>query len=362
MIPLYDTHPKLSAQLPWLALSDCPTPVRRLHGLQRHTGASALYLKRDDISGAHYGGNKLRKLEFLLADARQQGARRVLTFGAAGSNHATATAIYAKVAGLRSISMLTRQVNAASVGRNLLASFRAEAELHHYPNERGMANAVRHQLARHLALDGVEPVVIRGGGSSPLGSVGFVNAAFELKAQIDAGELPEPARIYLPFGTTGTTAGLALGLAAAGLRSRVIAVRVVHPTIGTPARMNNLYRECNRLLHEYDASFALQGEPQVDIRGAFFGPGYARYTPEGLAAMALAADTDGVQLDGTYTAKAMAALLADLRHDPQLRSQPVLFWNTYNSRPLNTEGLDYRALPGPFHAYFERATQPKDPE
>ncbi len=360
MIPLYDTHPTLSAHLPWQGLSDCPTPVQRLQGLQRETGASALYLKRDDISGPHYGGNKLRKLEFLLADAHRQGARRVLTFGAAGSNHATATAIYAKVAGLRSISMLTRQVNAASVGRNLLASFRAGAELHHYPDERGMANAVRYQLARHLAVDGVEPVVIRGGGSSPLGSVGFVNAAFELKAQIDAGELPEPARIYLPLGTTGTTAGLALGLAAAGLRSEVIAVRVVHPSIGTAARMNNLYRECNRLLHQHDPSFALQGEPQVTIRGDFYGPGYARYTPQGLAAMRRLQDADGVQLDGTYTGKAMAAMLADLS-DPDLRSAPALFWNTYNSRPLNTDGLDYRALPAPFHAYFERATQPMDP-
>ncbi len=359
-IALFSQHPRLASALAHLSLGELPTPVQRLPGVEALTGARGLYVKRDDLSGRPYGGNKLRKLEFLLAAARAQGAAEVLTFGGAGSNHALATAIYARQVGLGSISMLVRQINSGAVRRNLLASWHAGAELHHYPDERGMRAAVRYQLMRHEALTGKTPYVIAGGGSAPAGVVGFVNAALELAAQIRAGELPEPSRIYVALGTAGTVAGLALGLSAAGLgHVRVIAVRVVHPDIGNRARCERLYRDTARLLHEADPAFA-PGElaaGAIELRHDFYGERYAQLTPAAVDAIRTLRDADGITLEGTYTGKAFAALLADLRAGP--REGCTLFWNTYNSRPLPAAvgRIHYRELPAGFHRYFEQPVQ-----
>jgi 1-aminocyclopropane-1-carboxylate deaminase/D-cysteine desulfhydrase-like pyridoxal-dependent ACC family enzyme len=359
--PLFQHYPDLEPKLPYVTLAGWPTPVERLPGLERSTGASALYLKRDDTAGDRYGGNKLRKLEYLLAQAKQRGARRVLTFGAYGSNHALATAVHARALGLGSISMLVPQVPSTKACRNLLASHAAGAELHHYAGEHDISNAVRYQLARHEQRDGVAPVVVPGGGSSALGALGFVAAAFELRAQIAAGELPEPSRIYLPLGTTGTAAGLALGLRLAGIESTLVAVRVTHSNFGNQARMMRLIRETSALLHHTDSAITQVAaeECRVQIRHDFYGGEYARYTDASLDAVRRAYADDGIRLEGTYTGKAMAAMLADLESDAG-HAGPVLFWNTYNSLPLSVDWRNYRALPQAFHRYFEQDTQALD--
>jgi D-cysteine desulfhydrase len=359
---LFRRYPALAAALPHVALAERPTPVERLQGLERASGVSPLYVKRDDLSARAYGGNKVRKLEFLLAAARAAGAREVLTFGAAGSNHALATAIHARALGLRSISMLVPQVNARHVRENLLASWEAGAELHHYPDEARLKAGVRYQLLRHESEQGSAPYVITGGGSSPVGTLGFVDAALELKAQVDAGLLAPPAVIYLALGTTGTTAGLRLGLDVAGVRARIVAVRVVHPDIGNPARVGLLYRQTAALLERLDPAFPrVELDPaSIEIRHEFFGGRYALYTPAAVAAVARARDTDGLALECTYTGKAFAAFLEDL---PRIAGEgPALFWHTYGGRVSRErlDRLDYHALPRALHVYFEEDVQPLD--
>lgn len=358
---LFRRYPVLSTALPHVALAERPTPVERLHGLERVSGVSPLYVKRDDLSASDYGGNKVRKLEFLLAAALAAGAREVLTVGAAGSNHALATAIHARALGLRSISMLLPQVNARHLRENLLASWDAGAELHHYPDESRLKAGVRYQLLRHESEQGVAPYVIAGGGSSPIGTLGFVDAALELKAQIDAGLLESPALIYLALGTTGTTAGLRLGLDVAGVTARVVAVRVVNEAIGHPARIGLLYRQTAALLARHDPAFPrVELDPaSIELRHEFFGGRYALYTPEGVAAVTRARE-DELTLECTYTGKAYAAFLADL---PRIaRTGPALFWNTYAGRTAHELGAahDYRELPRALHAYFEEDVQPLD--
>jgi 1-aminocyclopropane-1-carboxylate deaminase/D-cysteine desulfhydrase-like pyridoxal-dependent ACC family enzyme len=119
MLPLFIHYPRLKEKLAYMPLGDFPTPVEKLERLGKKIGAGGLFSKRDDLSGKFYGGNKVRKLEFLLGQVRRKNAGEVLTFGFAGSNHALAMAIYAKDVGLRSISMLLRQPNAGYVRRNL---------------------------------------------------------------------------------------------------------------------------------------------------------------------------------------------------------------------------------------------------
>lgn len=350
----------LAAALPRQPLADLPTPVELL---QLDAGRLRCWVKRDDLSGKAYGGNKVRKLEYLLGQARAKGARKVMTFGTAGSNHALATGIYARATGLQSISMLTPQSNARYVARNLLMGLRAGIEFHAYPDERAVMRAVPWVRLRHARQDGQRPMIIAGGGSSPLGTVGFVNAGLELAMQIEAGELPAPDFIYVALGTMGTAVGLALGLRAARVDARLVCVRVVHRRVANPDRFRSLSRATVALLCEADPHFpALQDDDlKVEFRDEFFGDRYARFTVPGMAAIEAAREAGGPPLEGTYTGKAFAALLHD--HDAgRLAGKSVLFWDTYNSRPFPDDLYDQDpgALPEALQSYFTRPVQPLD--
>ena len=125
----------LEDRIPYVSLAELPTPVQKLDALGEEIGLDHLYIKRDDLAGKIYGGNKIRKLDFILGNVLRTKAKEVLTFGFAGSNHALATAIYAQQVGLRSISMLMPQYNADYVRRNLLMSHYCGAELHQHRNK-----------------------------------------------------------------------------------------------------------------------------------------------------------------------------------------------------------------------------------
>jgi 1-aminocyclopropane-1-carboxylate deaminase/D-cysteine desulfhydrase-like pyridoxal-dependent ACC family enzyme len=357
-------YPALAEALPTIALGEWPTPLQAAAPAALPGSCAGLWLKRDDACATPYGGNKVRKLEFLLADALLKQHDSVFTFGVAGSNHALATAIYAGAAGLGTRLLLTPQSNSSFVGRNLRMGRWAGARQIHCATE---AEALR--KARILELGGRgntrPPYRIPGGGSSPLGAVGFVNAGLELADQVRAGLMPEPDYVYLALGTMGTAAGLALGFAAAGLRTRLVLVRVVRADIASPRRFRALYHGAARLLHRHHPRFPLAPVDgwRIQMRHEFIGPGYARFTEEGMAALEFARQAFGIKLEGTYTGKAFACLLADLTAG-RLAGRNVLFWNTYNSQPPPAEAmaLDYHELPPPFHRYFETPFQPLDPQ
>jgi 1-aminocyclopropane-1-carboxylate deaminase/D-cysteine desulfhydrase-like pyridoxal-dependent ACC family enzyme len=360
-LALFDRYPSLAPRLPAVELGQWPTPVQRSPDDILPGPCAGLWLKRDDRCATPYGGNKVRKLEFLLADAIARGHDSVYTFGVAGSNHALATGIYATALGLDAHLLLTPQSNSSFVGRNLRMGRWAGARQVPCATE---AEASR--KARILDLRGKRaPCRIPGGGSSPLGTVGFVNAGLELGAQVRAGLLPEPDFLYVALGTMGTASGLALGLAAAGLRTRLVLVRVVRADIATPRRFRHLYHGAARLLHRRNPRFPLAplDTTRIELRHEFIGPGYARFTPEGMAALEFAREAFGIGLEGTYTGKALAALLSDLVAG-RLEGRNVLFWNTYNGQqmPAEARALDYQELPPAFHRYFETPFQPLDPE
>lgn len=367
MIPLFERYPMLREKLPYISLGEFPTPVQKLERLGAELGISQLYIKRDDLSGKVYGGNKPRKLEFTLGNALRSKAKEVITFGGAGSNHALATAIYARQVGLKSISMLMPQPNAHYVRQNLLMSHYCGAELHLYgvalESARSMLLikiATMYQLLRHRLKSGHFPQFIPPGGSSPLGVIGFVNAAFELREQIANGEMPEPEYIYVACGTMGTAAGLTLGLRAAKLNSRVVSVRVTSEKFVNTREMIKLISKTNSLLHSLDASFPRFefSEADIDIRHDYFGKRYALFTKEGMEAVSLMRVCEGIKLDGTYTGKTLAALKHDAKSGG-LQVKAVLFWNTLNSKDFSDaiSDLDYHDLPRCFHHYFKEEIQ-----
>lgn len=361
--PLFDRFGGLAAGLPLVELGNLPTPVRSMDGLAARIGAASLWLKDDGPTSPHYGGNKVRKLELLLAAARAEGARTVMTFGYAGSNHATATAVHAARLGLGSISILLPQQNAAYLRKNLLVSASVGAELHEYPSRSALYAGSALTLLTHRLRDGRSPTIIAPGGSSALGTVGFVNAAFEMAAQADAGLLPMPERIYAAGGSLGTVVGLGIGLAALGATTRVTAVRVVDERFVNPSRALALWRKTVELLRSRDASFPDIGDPgdRIEFRSEFFGGEYACVTPEADEARRLARDEAGLVLDITYTAKALACLVADARAG-RLREGSALFWNTCNSSDLAAQAAlaTPADLPRRLRRYFETADPSAD--
>jgi len=370
VIPLFEQYPLLRDKLPYISVGEFPTPVHKLERLGAELDIGQLYMKRDDLSGKLYGGNKPRKLEFILGDALRSGAREVISFGGAGSNHALATAIYGRQVGLKSISLLIPQPNARYVRRNLLMNHYCGAELHScgaglesVKNMPLVYLATLIQLVRCRLKNGRFPFLIPPGGSSPLGVAGFVNAAFELRKQIDNGEMPEPDYIYVACGTMGTSAGLALGLRAIKLNSRVISVRVTSEKFVNAKGMVNLINNTASFLHSQDASFpGFEFSPmEIGIRNNYSGRRYALFTNEGMEAVSLMNKCEGIKLDGTYTGKTLAALIDDAKSG-SLRGKTVLFWNTLNSRDFSDaiSSIDYHSLPRDFRRYFVAEVQPLD--
>ncbi len=361
-LSLFERFPR-TATLPLAGIASLPTPMTDLSHLLDGLDVHSLWVKRDDLTNAVYGGNKVRKLEFLLGDALRRNAKEVVTFGFAGSNHALATAIYARRLGLGCTSLLLPQVNAHYVRRNLLAGQHFGADLRHFENWTLLGIG----LARTLLLGGIRqrvlPRIIPAGGSCPLGILGYVNAAFELKEQIGAAKMPEPDIIYVPLGSMGTSVGLELGLRAAGLRSRVVAVRVIEERYARLKKHRQLFSDTVSLLRRADASFPRLNisDDGVEIRNDCLGDGYARFTAKAVRAAALMKEKAGIVLNGTYSAKAFSALVGDAAGG-LLKGKTVLFWNTYNSRDLSSSaaGVDYRRLPRAFHRYFEEDVQPLD--
>ncbi len=321
-------YPTLGERLPKMRLADLPTPLEQ-HALDTQAGSRSIFVKRDDLSNTSYGGNKIRKLEYIFHRALDRNAARVATFGSVGSNHALATAIHAKGAGLECTCFLAHQMRTPKIPYALNMHRQLGTEIVRYGGGVDTLSLFRQFLQNRRTW------VIPLGGSSWLGAVGFVNAGLELAAQIAAGDVPCPTRIYIANGTMGSAAGLLLGLAAAEIPAEVHAVRVVDSSLANPGALDRLMRKTANLLNRFDASFDLRTLDRVRLRwrDEFFAGGYAKFDDTTETAVRLAGESTGLRLETTYTGKAMAALMHDLQL-PGYDGQPYLFWNTYNSSVL----------------------------
>lgn len=370
-IPLFDTFTELKNKIPYISLGHFPTHVTPCIHAQETFNIQHLYIKRDDQSGDNaYGGNKLRKLEFLYADALEYfkdappSARTIMTFGCAGSNHALATAIYAQKLGLKTILMLKDEWNSNIVRHNLLYDYMTGAQMNFAPQNAMRAIAALHEILKHKQEHGIFPYVIPTGGSNEIGALGYVNAALELKQQIDSGVMPEPDRIYVAAGSGGTYAGLLLGIKAAGLKSKVIGV-MIEPEDLKKIHDNycKLARDTNELLASADPTFPhmIIDEKDITLLNGFTGNDYALFTQEGMRAIKQLNNAEGIKLDGIYTGKAFSGLLNDVLK-AHAEKEIILFWDTYSSYDFSEQikGIDYHQLPKPFHKFFEEDVQALD--
>lgn len=350
-LPLFARFPELEEKLPRFPLGDFPTPVEQL----AHLGHDNLWIKRDDLTSSVYGGNKVRKLEFTLADAMRRGCRQVITMGGIGTNHGLATAIFCREAGLACKLLLFDQPVNHHVKQNMLLFCAHGAKLRYLKGvlRTGASLLITQRLLNPGAY------ILEAGGSSPMGTVGLVNAMFELAEQVRAGLMPEPRYIFCPLGTSGTMAGLSLGALLAGLHTTVMGVRVTMASVGpvdiaTPKTVENLIRKTWRLLKKRSTAIPDVSISPQQVIDDYVGQGYGCATRECRAALDLVRDKEHITLDPTYTAKTFAALL-DYIKKPPYRNAPILYWHTYNSADLTArlQTADCRMLPPELRRIYE---------
>ena len=344
-LALFDAHPALRSRLPRRAYLTGPTPIQPLplDGIPE----GQLCVKRDDHSCALYGGNKPRKLEFLIGRALERGARRLVTTGGLGTHHGLATAVLGRAAGLETTLAMLHQPVTPEVRESLLLGVAYGARLVYGSHVPGVALCTLGALAAATAR-GERPVLVPTGGSSPLGNLGFVSAGFELAAQVRAGQLPEPAAVYVAVGTGGSLAGLVLGLRLAGLRSRVIGVLVTDILPPTPRGLARAARRSLRLLRRLEPRVpeVEVGPGDFDLFSDQLGAGYGAATPAAREAVA-AAGRCGLALETTYTGKCLAAVRERARRG-ELPGGPLLYWHTFNGVDLRAgapDALDAERLP-----------------
>jgi D-cysteine desulfhydrase family pyridoxal phosphate-dependent enzyme len=286
-------------------------------------------VKRDDLTGLALGGNKVRKLEFLIADAMENGADTIITTGGSQSNHARLTAAACRLTGLECHLILDRGMHPEQQGNLLLDGlFGAKIQLIE-SSDPEMAAAEMEHLASRLKADGKKPYVIPRGGSVPVGATGYAAFVPELLQQLAEREM-NATHIYLGTGSTGTHSGVLAGLTATGSDLRLQGVSVSRPAELQEVKVAAL--AAATLEHLGIEAPIDPASVRVDDR--FTGPGYGITTPETMAAIRVAALDEALILDPVYTGKAMAGLIAHAREGKLKANDIAVFVHTGGSPAL----------------------------
>jgi 1-aminocyclopropane-1-carboxylate deaminase/D-cysteine desulfhydrase-like pyridoxal-dependent ACC family enzyme len=311
------------ASLPSIPFASAPTPVEEMNRLRDVLGGGPrLLVKRDDTIGFAFGGNKVRKMRLVAADAVANQADTLITCGGVQSNHARVTAAAAARLGLRCILV----ANGAQPDRptaNALLSGLLGAEIRYVPSREARAIEME-AAAEDERRAGRRPYVIPLGASTPLGAAAFAHAVTELLEQI-----PPPDIIVHSSSSGGTQAGLVAGCALAGVRTKVLGISADEQAPVLAAEIRKLLTGLTDLIAPTDVlPLARLDEVVVDVDDGFVGAGYGAPTPESREAITLAARTEAIFVDQTYTAKAMAGLIARVRSGAFKDVATVLFWHT----------------------------------
>jgi D-cysteine desulfhydrase family pyridoxal phosphate-dependent enzyme len=298
-----------------------------------------ILIKRDDLTTLGLGGNKARKLEYLVADARSQGATTLITTGAAQSNHARMTAAAACVAGMRCVLVLTATSDRPQIAGNLLLDHLYGASIRLVPSidpmlAVGQDEAVVAEVVAEERAAGRVPYVIPVGGSSGVGVCGYIGGSAELVEQLDAMAV-RPSRLYYASGSRGTQAGLTFGARLCEAPYRVYGVAV---SAGEPEKIERARRIAN------EAAALLNLPERVDLGDLFtdqdfIGDGYGIPTPESLEAIALFARSEAMVLDPCYTSKAAAALIHHIRGGELAADETIVFLHTGGMPAIFTDAF-----------------------
>lgn len=318
-------------EIPHLACGNYPTPLLEMTRLRAHLGGGPrLFIKHDDQTGPGFGGNKVRKLEYLLAQALIDNVEVVITTGGEQSNHARITAMLAARLGLRAVLVLNRANLAPAVAgkfehRRPASASLGElygAEIHHVATREDRVPTMQ-AIANELRFAGKCVLEVPLGASVPLGALGYVRGVQELANQLRSFDVI-PTHIFHASSSGGTQAGIVVGTKLAGMNVKVLGVSPDEPASLIEAEVVRI-AEGVKVLLELEEGFE---NSAFEVLDQFIGPGYGVPSDESRAAIALVAKAEGVLLDPTYTSKAMAGLLAWIRDGRLTERDTVLFWHT----------------------------------
>ncbi|HAT1618757.1 TPA: D-cysteine desulfhydrase [Raoultella planticola] len=308
-------------RFPRLELIGAPTPLEYLPRLSDHLGRE-IFIKRDDVTPLAMGGNKLRKLEFLAADALREGADTLITAGAIQSNHVRQTAAVAAKLGLHCVALLenpigTRAENYLTNGNRLLLDlFNTQVEM---CDALTQPDVQLEELATRIEAQGYRPYVIPVGGSNALGALGYVESALEIAQQCEGAV--ELSSVVVASGSAGTHAGLAVGLEQLMPGAELIGVTVSRKVADQLPKVVALQQAVAN-------SLELQANAQIKLWDDYFAPGYGTPNDEGMEAVRLLAQLEGILLDPVYTGKAMAGLIDGINQKRFKDEGPILFIHT----------------------------------
>lgn len=314
----------------------CPTPLQEMVRLKEYLGCKPrLFVKRDDLTGIGLGGNKVRKLDFLLADAKERGADTLITCGGLQSNHCRQTAAMASSQGLTCHLILQGEEPPLYQGNILLDHL--FGAIPHFIGDEGDMEKEMERIARVQEREGRVPYIIPLGGSNPLGTLGYVESTLEVIEE--ANDLGIPLdHAFLPAGSGGTQAGIVLAAREASYGMEVHGISVSRESI---QQRENVTKLINGTYHLLGLEKRIEAH-ELSVFDSFIGKRYGQVTREGLDAIQLLAQKEGLLLDPVYTGKAMAGMLHLLREEPFSHSSGLLFFHTGGHPALFSYARDFQ--------------------
>ncbi|MGX6591984.1 D-cysteine desulfhydrase [Cetobacterium ceti] len=320
------------AKFPRKRYTEGQTPIEKLENFSKALGGPTIYIKRDDLLGLTSGGNKTRKLEFLMAEALEQGADTILTCGAVQSNHCRLTLAAAVKEGLKCQLILEERVKDSykpeGSGNNFLFNLLGVEKTYVVPGGSDMLGELE-KLADKLKAEGRKPYIVPGGGSNPVGSTGYVACAQEIMEQLfDKGIKID--HFVVPSGSAGTHAGIIAGMTGINANIPVTGVSVNrNKALQTEAVLNLARETAIRVGVKEEIT-----EDMIQVTDEYVGPGYSLPSDEMVEAVQLLAKTEGILLDPVYTGKVMAGLIGMIRQGKFKKEDNILFLHTGGSPAL----------------------------
>jgi L-cysteate sulfo-lyase len=320
------------ARFPRRFIAHLPTPLERLDRLTAELGGPEIWIKRDDCTGLSTGGNKTRKLEFLMAEAELQGAEMVVTQGATQSNHARQTAAFAAKIGMGCHIVLEDRTGSNNSNYNHNGNVLLD-HLHGATTEKrpggGDFNAMIEEVAEQMRADGKKVYTIPGGGSNPTGALGYVNCAFEMLSQVNDRGL-KIDHIVTATGSAGTQAGLIVGLKAMNAQIPLLGIGVRAPKV---KQEENVFNLACRTVEKLGCPGVVE-RADVVANTDYVGEGYGISTKEGLDAIRMFAELEAILLDPVYSAKGAAGFIDLIRKGHFKKGERVIFLHTGGSAAL----------------------------
>ncbi|MCC6806010.1 MAG: pyridoxal-phosphate dependent enzyme [Deltaproteobacteria bacterium] len=351
---LFARYPSLSEQLAWMPLASVPTPVEKMTAIADWLSRDDVWMKRDDLISPLYGGNKVRRYEYVLAEAKRLGRTRIVTVGGLASTQVMATALFGKAHGFKVSAVYFDQPATRFMQEALLVDATAGAEMIYGG---GYLRTIWKTIGAYRREPGA--YFIPPGAANPIANLGYVDAMFELAEQVERGEMPRPDLIVLPTGSSGTLAALGIGARLLGWNTEIVGVRITLKIATNALTVGAVARGTWKFMRAKSKELSAQAIDPIRYRllHSALGRGYGYPTDAAVAAMPMVQRLLGCSGEVTYSAKALVGL-RELAQSEATRGKTILFWNTLSSQRPDVSGVDpFTVLPPDFHRFFRGEPQ-----